>query len=521
MAYNFPAIIHRVDSNLIALEACKLMGLENVRPGFALEAFTKDCDNSDEVDVEKINFQGGMGNNYERLEFLGDCFLKMATTISLFTLDPGRSEYDYHVDRMVLTCNQSLYNIATEVKLEEYVRSTEFSRRTWYPEGLILKRGKRTEAKRKHELAAKVIADVCEALIGAAYMTTRHQGSFDMAVSAVTSVVKDPKHSMTKWSEYYATYKKPEWQTRQPTPIQMDMADKFHQRMGYKFNHPQLLRCAFYHPSYPTSSENLPSYQRLEFLGDALLDMVCVDYLFRRFPGADPQWLTEHKMAMTGNHFLGFLSFYLEFHRSILTNSAQVLGDHTEYVSEIEMALRAAKGETIDAGDEESNFKRNFWVNCKRPPKGLADVLEAYVGAIFVDSEYDYGTVQAFFDRHIQPWFEDMRLYDTYANRSTVTQLTTLMQTKFGCTDWRLPVRSSGIIADGEGDAIGLAGGRKKMEQVVCGLWLHGKMAAHAVSESDRYARLAAARRAVVLLEELDVAEFKAKYGCDCVMESE
>ncbi len=37
------------------------------------------------------------------------------------------------------------------------------------------------------------------------------------------------------------------------------------------------------------------------------------------------------------------------------------------------------------------------WVDVRPPPKCLPDVLEAYIGAIFVDSRYDYAVVQAFF----------------------------------------------------------------------------------------------------------------------------
>jgi len=65
-AYLFPAIIHRLESYLIALDGCALLHL-NVRPDLALEAFTKDSDNSGEHGDEQINFQRGMGNNYERL----------------------------------------------------------------------------------------------------------------------------------------------------------------------------------------------------------------------------------------------------------------------------------------------------------------------------------------------------------------------------------------------------------------------------------------------------------------------
>jgi endoribonuclease Dicer len=41
----------------------------------------------------------------------------------------------------------------------------------------------------------------------------------------------------------------------------------------------------------------VPCYQRLEFLGDALLELVCIESLFRRFSNKDEQWLTEHKVG--------------------------------------------------------------------------------------------------------------------------------------------------------------------------------------------------------------------------------
>lgn len=65
MCYILPALIHRFESYLIALDACKVLGL-NVSPALALEALTKDSDNSEEHGEEKINFKSGMGPNYER-----------------------------------------------------------------------------------------------------------------------------------------------------------------------------------------------------------------------------------------------------------------------------------------------------------------------------------------------------------------------------------------------------------------------------------------------------------------------
>ena len=127
MAYLFPPTISRIESYLIALEACDLLGLA-VQPTLALEALTKDSDNTDEHRSEQIQFQRGMGKNYERLEFIGDCFLKMATSISVFCKSPEDNEYGYHVKRMLMICNKNLFNTATFLKLHEYIRSTGFSR---------------------------------------------------------------------------------------------------------------------------------------------------------------------------------------------------------------------------------------------------------------------------------------------------------------------------------------------------------------------------------------------------------
>ncbi|KAF6815456.1 RNase3 domain protein [Colletotrichum sojae] len=504
MAFTFPAIIHRIDSVLIALDACKLLNLE-IRPDLALEAMTKDSDNSEEHDQEKINFQSGMGKNYERLEFLGDCFLKMATTIAIFTSKPDDDEFAYHVERMLLVCNQNLFNKAVDKNLQEYVRSRSFDRRSWYPQGLQLKRGKSSQPIATHALADKSIADVCEALIGAAYLTHAESANFDMAIRAVTAVVKEKNHRMTSWDDYYAGYTPPAWQSRDESAVQREVARQVLDKMGYRFKSPALLRSAFKHPSYPKAYENLPNYQRLEFLGDALLDMVCVDFLYNKFPDADPQWLTEHKMAMVSNQFLASLCVKLGLHKHVLVGNSQMLSQTEEYVSMLEIARSEAE---VEAGDN-GIFSQDYWTTVKHSPKYLSDVLEAYVGAVFVDSGYDYSQVRSFFDLHIRPFFTDMALYDSFASRHPVTKLGHMLHDKFGCRDWRLMATEQAPNAN-EGAHV-LTGTR-----MLCGVILHKEVPFHATAESSRYAKIAAAKKAIAELGVMSVDEYKERYKCDC-----
>ncbi|KAI0899860.1 hypothetical protein F4806DRAFT_454189 [Annulohypoxylon nitens] len=512
MAYNLPAIIYRLETSLIVLESCQSLSLD-IRPDLALEAMTKDSDNTEEHSEEQVNMQRGMGKNYERLEFLGDSFLKMSTTIALFSQIPDSNEFQYHVDRMLLICNKNLFNNALDLKLEESVRSKGFNRRIWYPDGLELLRGKQNNSimgrkgsgRGVHTLADKSIADVCEALIGACYLTTYEQGSFDLAIQAVTKFVNHPNHKMMVYEDYYKTYQVPEWQSAEATAVQREVASQIKEVLGYDFKYPRLLRSAFMHPSYGTIYERIPSYQRLEFLGDSLLDMVCVDFLFHRYPSADPQWLTEHKMAMVSNQFLGCLCVSLGLQMHMLSMTGGLQREIAEYVAAISEARKKAEEEAESANLDRASYARNFWVEVQRPPKALPDIVESYVGALFVDSGFDYNQVRRFFDTHMRPYFEDMHIYDTFANRHPVTFLANMLQLHFRCANWRLMIREIEV----EGAPVGT-------NQVLCGVMIHGQVREHATAASGRYAKIAAAKKIMNTLQGMEVEEYKKAFGCGC-----
>ncbi|KAI1433141.1 hypothetical protein GGR50DRAFT_670129 [Xylaria sp. CBS 124048] len=504
MAYNLPAIIYRLESSLIVSEACEMMGF-HLQSELALEAMTKDSDNTDEHSETQVNVQRGMGGNYERLEFLGDSFLKMSTTIALFSQIPDSDEYQYHVDRMVLVCNKNLFNNALELKLEASIRTKAFDRRTWYPEGLNLLKGKRPKPPGSHALADKSIADVCEALIGAAYMTGYEQKNLDTAIKVVTKFVNNANHKMTKYSDYYAAYKKPEWQIAAPRAAHCDLANEIEQKMGYKFKYPRLLRSAFTHPSYGSIFEGIPNYQRLEFLGDALLDMTCVDYLFQNFPGADPQWLTEHKMAMVSNQFLGCLCVSLNLQKHMLSMAASLQKEIADYVVVITDARTQAEEAAVASGLGRAAYARNYWISEKRPPKCLPDLVESYVGALFVDSEYDYQQVQRFFNDHVLPYFEDIHLYDTYANSQPVTLLSNILATQFRCMQWSVPC-SETDDEDGEFTA----------KKIVAAVMIHGSVRESAFSDSGRTAKLKAAQKMLHKLKDMSLDAFRTAFDCGC-----
>lgn len=119
-----------------------------------------------------------------------------------------------------------------------------------------------------------------------------------MAVNAVSILVNSDDHRVGSWDEYSRLYKLPKYQIKHTDAAEQDLAKQIEKKLGYKFKYPRLLRSAFTHASYPSAWADVPCYQRLEFLGDSLLDMVCVEYLFNQYPDKDPQWLTEHKVCL-------------------------------------------------------------------------------------------------------------------------------------------------------------------------------------------------------------------------------
>ncbi|MEI8106894.1 MAG: ribonuclease III [Verrucomicrobiota bacterium] len=141
------------------------------------------------------------------------------------------------------------------------------------------------------------------------------------------------------------------------------------QRLNYKFRNPLLLAEALTHPSlgYETKQRHFDN-QRLEFLGDAVLQLIFTGYLFKRFPHADEGVLTKLRARIVSREGLRCLSESLG------------LGQH----------LMMGRGEETNGGRTRAST--------------LSDVLEAIVGAIYLDS--DFTTIQTIILRESQKFLE-------------------------------------------------------------------------------------------------------------------
>lgn len=134
------------------------------------------------------------------------------------------------------------------------------------------------------------------------------------------------------------------------------------QKLAYQFQQPKLLQLALTHPSMV---EMPADNQRLEFLGDAVLDLIIAEALFLRFPEKQEGCLTPMKAQMVSGSNLAQLAASLD------------LGSY----------LVMSSGEEGTGG---------------RAKEGaLADAFEALCGALFLDS--DLATTKQYF----LPFFEE------------------------------------------------------------------------------------------------------------------
>ena len=122
-----------------------------------------------------------------------------------------------------------------------------------------------------HTLGNKTLADVMEAMIGAALLT---EGLFEKeglnSALQMTVAIGIPVGGATCWEDYAKMYVAPEVEHDAHV---FDMEDqlKIETLVGYKFKNRKLLMQAFTHASMVNT--NSPCYQRLEFLGDAVLEV--------------------------------------------------------------------------------------------------------------------------------------------------------------------------------------------------------------------------------------------------------
>jgi ribonuclease-3 len=126
-------------------------------------------------------------------------------------------------------------------------------------------------------------------------------------------------------------------------------------KLGYTFKRPELLHQALCHASYVNEqdNENLEDNERLEFLGDAVLDLAVSHLLMERFKEADEGTLSKYRAIVVDELGLYRVALKLQLGSYLL----------------------------LGKGEEQSNGREK--------PSILADTVEALLGAVYLDAGFN------------------------------------------------------------------------------------------------------------------------------------
>lgn len=120
-------------------------------------------------------------------------------------------------------------------------------------------------------------------------------------------------------------------------------------KFGYRPKKMQLFKRALTHKSYSNTKKNMESNERLEYLGDTVIDLIVAEYLFHQFPDKDEGFLTKVKAKIVNRKTLAMIGGEIG------------LAKHIRYKT----------GRSIRIATIEGN------------------AFEAVIGAIYLDSDYE------------------------------------------------------------------------------------------------------------------------------------
>jgi len=212
--------------------------------------------------------------------------------------------------------------------------------------------------------------------------------------------------------------------------------------LGYSFKTPKLITEALTHKSYKQPYDN----ERLEFLGDAVLDLIVGEYLYKKFPKSDEGNLSKIRASLVNEEGFNKLANYLK------------LGDF----------IYLSNAEEKNGGREKASL--------------LSNAFEAVMGAIYLEAGLE--TVQMIALSLIDKNYESISLDDLFKDFKTTLQEIT--QARFG------------IIPDYEVIAARGPDHKKEFEVAVI---INNKEYARAIGKSKKIAQQEAAKIAVSIIK--------------------
>ena len=361
--------------------------------------------------------------SFQILETLGDSVLKFLITYHFFDKYPKFTEGEISKNRNDITKNNYLFEKGRNSCLIKYIYSSPINLKNWDPP-LKFKHVQQFE----FSITKKTMADVVEAVMGACFLSREMFNSCLVYLKYIDILAGKNDFSdvflkkllgFTETSFINIEFLNVEYESDisfydlfnifnyykgeddfQPEIIQssseikdigrnfkgcdLNNVDKIEKTLenlegnilNYKFVNKGLLRNALTHKSVNISD----SYERLEILGDAIVEIYIMSTIFHLSKKTinmdenfNPGNLSKVKAFLSSNYFLLRLSVFFKFHENMMITSKlkKKIEEAENYIKQINFSQKLNEYEDTIMGR----------------PKFISDIFEAVIGAVFIDSD--------------------------------------------------------------------------------------------------------------------------------------
>ncbi|EPS61362.1 hypothetical protein M569_13434, partial [Genlisea aurea] len=374
--YLLPSVMHRLESLMLASqlreEISDDIGNFGISSKLILEALTtlRCCEMF----------------SMERLEFLGDAVLKYVVSCHLFLKHTEHNDGQLSYSRSRIISNMNLHKLGVDRKLQRYIRDSAFDPRRWTAPGQrsILpcpcdhgvetsevpyeirffsedtKMLGKTCDKGHRWLCSKTISDCVEALIGAYYVG----GGLTAALGFMKWLGIEAEFDDSLIDDVIKSA------SLHPFPFEADDdISSLESKISYWFSCKGLLLEAVTHKTKPQKDDNYFCYERLEFLGDAVLGLLITQYLYENHTSVDPGELTDLRSMSVSNENFARAAVKWKLHPHLQHGSLPLEKHISDYV--------------------------NYYA--------LGDLVESIAGAVLIDSKLNVSEVWRVFEPILSP----------------------------------------------------------------------------------------------------------------------
>ncbi|KLO19664.1 hypothetical protein SCHPADRAFT_843134, partial [Schizopora paradoxa] len=306
------------------------------------------------------------GFNNQRLETLGDSVLKLSVVTYIYNRYPFKHEGQLDQLKRTSVSNRCLLARGKHRGLEMFITSESRFAKGWHftldQDSKDLDGESFPPRSVRRRIPRRSMQDCMEATLGAAFLS----GGINLALEAGYALGL----SFGGHEPWPTRYSRREREGASCPALFNALQDK----LQYTFRNGDLLLEAIVHPSF--GGLGGICYQRLEFLGDAVMDLVTVTHIFHAFPTANSgqmSWMRSQLICNVAFATVAVKRFSLQ--KYLLSNNVAL----SKAITEETEILEAASYEDVI---------HNIWKY--DPPKVLGDIFESVIGAVFVDSGFDF-----------------------------------------------------------------------------------------------------------------------------------